>query len=108
MNEIIFEIKDQIYLTIKLACDFLKDINPSTILLTIAFLYVLFLRKWNAKKIFSFVLIIFLLFILLVRIEALLLANLEAEGANISIGIGRTIFLMAAAAVFIYHAAIKE
>jgi MFS superfamily sulfate permease-like transporter len=104
----ILEIKNQIYETIVLCQEYLKNLNWSTVLLVLALLFVFFLRKWELKKILSFFLVILLFFILLVRIEAFLVFTFGAEGSNITVGIGRTIFLIIAAVVFIYHAAIKE
>lgn len=108
MTNIILEIKDQIYETIVLCQDYLKNLNWTTVLMVLALLFVFFLRKWELKKTFSFILVILLLFILLVRIEAFLVFTFGAEGSNITVGIGRTIFLIIAAVVLIYHAAIKE
>ncbi len=108
MDDIIFEIKDQIYYTGSLAADFFKDVNLSTALLGLGLFYIIFLRRWQLKKIASFFLIIFLLFILMIRIEAFLVTTFGAEGSSISIGIGRTIFLIIAVVVFIYNAAVKE
>ena len=108
MDKIILEIKDQIYETIILCQEYLKNLNWSTVLLILALLFVFFLRKWELKKSFSFVLVILLLFILLVRIEAFLVFSLDIEGSNITVGIGRTIFLIIAAVVLIYHAVIKD
>ena len=108
VDKIILEIKDQIYETIILCQEYLKNLNWSTVLLILALLFVFFLRKWELKKSFSFVLVILLLFILLVRIEAFLVFSLDIEGSNITVGIGRTIFLIIAAVVLIYHAVIKD
>jgi len=108
MTKIILEIKNQVYETLVLCQDYLKNLNWSTILLVLALLFVFFLRKWELRKIFSFLLVILLLFILLVRIEAFLVFTFGAEGSNMIVGIGRTIFLIIAAVVLIYHAAIKE
>jgi len=108
MKNIVLEIKNQVYETLTLCQEYVKNLNWSTILLVLALLYVFFLRKWELKKILSFILVILLFFILLVRIEAFLTFTFGAEGSNITIGIGRTIFLIIAAVVFIYHAAIKD
>ncbi len=108
MTNIILEIKNQIYETLVLCQDYLKNLNWTTVLLVLALLFVFFLRRWELKKTFSFLLVILLLFILLVRMEAFLMFTFGADGSDVAVGIGRTIFLIIAAAVLIYHAAIKE
>ncbi|OIO36084.1 MAG: hypothetical protein AUJ74_03695 [Candidatus Omnitrophica bacterium CG1_02_44_16] len=108
MENIILEAKNQIYETLTLCQEYLKNLNWSTVLLVFALLFVFFLRKWELKKTFSFLLVILLLFILLVRVEAFLMSAFGAEGSDITIGIGRTVFLIIAAIVLVYHAAIKE
>ncbi len=108
MESLILEIKDQLYQTVVLCKDYLKNVNLATALLGLALFYVIFLRRWTFKKIISFFVTIFLLFILLVRIEAFLLTTFGAEGSNIGIGVGRTVFFILVAMVLIYHAAVKE
>jgi len=108
MENIILEAKNQIYETLTLCQEYLKNLNWSTVLLVFALLFVFFLRKWELKKTFSFLFVILLLLILLVRVEAFLMSAFGAEGSDITIGIGRTVFLIIAAIVLVYHAAIKE
>ena len=108
MKNITLEIKDQIYETLVLCQEYLKILNWTTVLMAFVFLFVFFIRKWELKKTFSFFLVILVLFVLLVRIEAFLMSSFGAEGSSITVGIGRTIFLIIAAVVFIYHAAIKD
>ncbi|MBI5872892.1 MAG: hypothetical protein HZB36_01955 [Candidatus Omnitrophica bacterium] len=108
MDSIIFEIKDQLFYTITLAINFFKVINLSTFLLSLGLLYIVVLRKWALKKIGSFFLIIFLLFILMIRTEAYFTTTFGADSSSVSIGVCRTVFLIIAALVFIYYAAIKE
>lgn len=108
LDKILFEIKDQIYLTIILARDFFKTVNISTILLSLGLVYIVILRRWPLRKILSFFLFLALLFIVLVRLEAFFLASFGAEGSKVSIGISRMVSLILAAVALIYNAAIKE
>lgn len=108
MEKILFEIKNQIFETGILISDYLKGVNPSTILLGFALFYAIFMRRWEIKKTISFLVCIFLLFVLLVRIESFLGTTFGAEGSFFSIGVGRTVFLILAAAIFIYNALIKD
>lgn len=108
MDKIILEINNQIHTTIALAQVFFKNANLSTLLLSAGFLYIIFFRKWPFKKTGSFLLVIFLMFILMLRIEDFLKLTLSREGFDISIGISRTIFFIIATAVFFYLAAIRE
>jgi len=102
---VIFE---QISYTAQLINTFFKGINITTLLLSIAVIYVIFLRKWMLRKIISFSSVLFLFFILLVRVEAYLTATFGAESSQTSIGISRTVFLIIASVVLIYNTAIKD
>ena len=108
MEKIIFEIKSQIYDTIVLLKDYLKHIPLTSLIASIVLLYVIFLRKWTLNKILSFFFVIFLLLVLLVRLEAFLLAMLDHEGSQIGIGIIHILFFIAASVTFLYHAAVKD
>jgi hypothetical protein len=108
MEKILFEIKDQIYQTITLSCDFLKHLDTATLLLSIGLLYALFLRKWPLRKILSFVLIVLLLFILLVRTETLLTAVGGADNMQMTVGLARTVFIILVGLILIYNTAIKD
>ena len=107
MNDILFEIKNQIYETVILCQQFLKNVNLSTVLFSLGFLYIIFMRKWDFKKILSFFLVLLLLFVLLVRFEMFLTLTQDKETSSLPIAIGRTIFFIVVALVFIYHL-IKE
>lgn len=108
MGQILFEIKNQIYETISMSLAFLKHFNAPTLLLSIGLLYALFLRKWPLKKILSFMLIVLLLFILLVRTEALLPTVCGAENMQMTSGLARTIFMILIGIIIIYNTAIKD
>lgn len=108
LDKILFEIKDQIYLTIILAKDFFKTVNISTVLMSLGLVYVVVLRKWPIPKLLSFFLFLGLLFVALIRVEALFLTTFGVEGSKVSIGISRFVFLIIAAVVLIYNALIKE
>ena len=108
MENIIFDLKNEIYRTMMMCQDYLKTVNWGTTLMILVILYILFLRKWTLKKNLSFMLIMALLFVLLVRSEAFLKATFGAEDSNLAIAVGKIIFLIIAAVVLIYNAAIKE
>lgn len=108
MEQIILEIKNQIYETIILCKNFFNGFDMKILIVSIAGFYFIFMRKWEIKKVFSCIFTMLLFFIILVRIEAYLQQTFGAEGSNIAIGIGRIIFLIIAAVVYIYRAAIKD
>ena len=47
MDKIIFGIENQIYETLVLCKNFFKEINLTTFFLVLAFLFILFIRKWS-------------------------------------------------------------
>lgn len=104
----ILEIKNQIYETIILCKNFFSGFDIKILIASIAGFYFIFMRKWEIKKVFSFIFTLLLFFIILVRVEAYLQQTFGAEGSNIGIGIVRIIFMIIAAVVYIYHAAIKD
>ncbi|HAJ56203.1 MAG TPA: hypothetical protein DCL35_00345 [Candidatus Omnitrophica bacterium] len=108
MNNIILEIKEQIYQTITLATDFFKGTDLKTLLLSLGLFYIIFLRKWPLKKIGSFFFTTLLLFILMIRTESFLVTRFGTDNSMISIGICRVVFVIVTAVVFIYNAAVKE
>lgn len=108
MEKIIFEIKNQIFETICLTQEYFKKLNLVPILLALVLFYIIFLRKWEFKKTISFLFIVFILFIVLVRTEDFLFSTFGAEGSFFSIDVARIVFLFISAIVFIYNATIKE
>lgn len=108
MDSLLYEINTQFYETIVLAKRYFKDIEFTTIFLSVAFLYILFIRKWTLKKTFSFAIISALLFILFVRLEALAFAFFNPQDGNFLVGLGRTLFFITLGFVFFYYAAVKE
>ena len=91
-----------------LCISYVKSLNLVTSLVIVALLYIFLLRRWALKKTLSFAFTILVLFIVLVRVEAYLLATFGAEGSNIGIGVVRTVFFVLAAVVLIYNAAVKD
>lgn len=91
-----------------LCAAYLKGLHWSTILLTLAFMYVFFLRKWSLKKIASFFVVMLILFITMVRFENFLKLAVGEEGSFFTIGVVRTVFVIVTAIVLLYHAAVKE
>ena len=108
MEKIIFEIRNQIFVTITLCKDFLQGTNWFFVLGVGVISYILFLRHWDFKKLLSFLFVLFLLFILLVRTEAFIKTALKASESFFILGVERGVFGIIAAAVLIYHVAIKD
>ena len=108
MDKIIFGIENQIYETLVLCKNFFKEINLTTFFLVLAFLFILFIRKWAFKKILSCFLTLFFLLIFYVRLAGFLNTVLDAETKTFVMPILGTISIIIAAVVFIYHAAIKQ
>lgn len=108
MNNFLIEINSQIFQTIKLAKVYFKNIEFSTIFLSIAFLYILFMRKWRLKKTASFLLLCGLMFILFVRLQALLMTLTVQGEDNFLLGLGQTLFFITLGFIFLYYAVKEE
>jgi|GEM_PF-958707 len=109
MDGIILEINQQLVLTVDLLKNFLKDVNMSTVFLSLILLYALFLHRWNFEKILSFLVVMFLLFVLFVRADFFLKTILgTSEEASMIFGLEHIVFGLVAGVIFLYHAAIKS
>jgi hypothetical protein len=108
MDNIFFEIKNQLYETAVLVVAFCKTINPYVAGAVFLALYLLVFRKWLFRKILSFCLTIFLLFILFVRINNILVTTLAQDPSSFTVGIFHTVSLIIAGIILLYYAAVKQ
>ncbi|MFA5038773.1 MAG: hypothetical protein WC732_03745 [Candidatus Omnitrophota bacterium] len=107
MDNISFEIKNQLYLTVVQLVDFFKGANLLYAGIVVLALYVLFLRNWTFPRIFSFSLTFILLFVLFVRLDHLLLTKLSQDAAYYGVGVFRILSIVVAAAILLYYSVIK-
>ncbi|MFH0877598.1 MAG: hypothetical protein V1863_05175 [Candidatus Omnitrophota bacterium] len=108
MDNFVFALKDQIYQTIVLMEKFLKTVHWPQVGFIVATAFILVMRHWPLRKIFSFFLTCLIFLILLVRIEASIITRFGQEGSTYGVLVGRFVYMALAAVIFIYHAAIKE
>jgi Na+-transporting NADH:ubiquinone oxidoreductase subunit NqrB len=108
MDKIFFEIKNQLYETAQLVVEFCKTINPYVAGAVVLALYLLVFRRWMFRKILSFCLTIFLLFVLFVRIDNILLTNFGQDPSSFSVGVFRTVSIIIAGIILLYYAAVKQ
>ncbi|MFH1690961.1 MAG: hypothetical protein ABIC68_00105 [Candidatus Omnitrophota bacterium] len=108
MEQLILEIKTQIYDTFILCKNYLGNLDLKVVGVSIVLFYFLLMRKWEAKKTFSFTFLALLLFVILVRLENSLLLKFGAEGSHMGIGVSRIVFFVIIAIIYIYQVALKD
>ncbi|QAT16891.1 hypothetical protein BU251_03660 [Candidatus Velamenicoccus archaeovorus] len=108
MDNIFFELKNQVYETAVLVVAFCKSVNLYIAGGVLLVFYLAVLRKWMPKKILSFCLTISLLFIFYLRIDNLLLTTFSQEASSFSIGVFRTVSIITAGVIFLYYATIRQ
>jgi len=108
MDKLIAEIIAQIVYTAELLKEFFMTINIINVLMGIGVIYIIFLRKWVFPKILSFFSLLFIMLIILVRVEAYAKSTFGADNSDISIGTARIVYLILAVLILIYNAAIKD
>jgi hypothetical protein len=108
MDDVIFQIKNQIYETITLCSAFFKKINWLTIIAVLVGLTFFFFRKWEFKRILSFFYSLFLLMIVYVRLEDLFMKSFALDAADLGVNILRVVSTFIIAAIFLYHNSIVQ
>jgi hypothetical protein len=108
MDNLGFEIKNQIYETIALFSAFLKKFNWLTVITIIVALTFFCFRKWEFRRIFSFCYSLFLIAIVYVRLEDLFLRSFAPDAADLGVNILRFVAVFMTGAVFLYHNSVVQ
>lgn len=109
MDKVLYDIKDQLYQTAILVVNFFSiPKNIIIFVVVVLILYMLFFRKWESSKVFSFCLTYLLLFVLYVRLDNILGRVLSTDGAYYGISVFHIVSAIIAAVILVYYSMIKS